>query len=225
VKALGLHGWNVTPKEAVQIQRGLRDRIELSDRLPKISKVAGADVAFDPGRKIAIAGVIVYSFPELNELERVWATRPLRFPYVPGLLSFREIPPLLAAFRKVRNAPDLAFIDGHGFAHPRRVGFASHLGLVLDCPTIGCAKSLLVGKADEPEDKVGATSQLIHKEELIGMALRTKVGREPVYISIGHRISLATAVKFAMAVADGFRVPKPTREADKWVAKVKKMRA
>lgn len=223
MKALRLHPWKVTPKEAVQIQLRLRDRVEVTDRFSKICKVAGADIALDLERKIAIAGVIVYAFPEMKEIERVWAKRPLTFPYVPGLLSFREIPTLTAAFAKLKNTPDLIFVDGHGFAHPRRMGIASHLGLVLDCPTVGCAKSVLCGEVDEPADEVGAASELTHKNEVIGIALRTRVGTQPIYISIGHRVSLESALKFALAATDGFRVPRPTREADKFIAKVKQI--
>lgn len=225
MKALRLHSWKVTPKEAVQIQLRLRDRVETTDRFLKICKVAGADIALDLERKIAIAGVIVYSFPEMKEIERVWAKRPLMFPYVPGLLSFREIPTLTAAFAKLKNTPDLIFVDGHGFAHPRRMGIASHLGVVLDCPTVGCAKSVLCGEAEEPADEAGAASELTHKDEVIGIALRSRVNARPIYISIGHRVSLDSAVKFALAVTDGFRVPRPTREADKFVAEVKQFGA
>jgi deoxyribonuclease V len=222
VKALRLHRWRVTPKQAVQIQLKLRDRVEVTDRIPGICLVAGADVALDLERQIAIAGAILYRYPEMVEVERVWAKRPLRFPYVPGLLSFREMPTLLAALARLNNAPDLIFVDGHGISHPRRFGIASHLGVVLDCPTVGCAKSLLVGDVDEPEDRLGATSELIHKEELIGYAVRTRIGVQPIFVSTGHRVSLKMAVKLALSVGDGFRVPKPTREADKWVGKVKK---
>ena len=223
MKALRLHSWNVTPKEAVQIQLRLRDRVELTDRFGKICKVAGADIALDLERKIAIAGVIVYSYPEMKEIERVWAKRPLTFPYVPGLLSFREIPALTAAFAKLENRPDLIFVDGHGFAHPRRMGIASHLGMVLDCPTVGCAKSVLCGEADEPADEVGAVSELKHKEEVIGIAVRSRIGCRPIYISTGHRVSLGSAVRFALSAIDGLRVPRPTREADRFVAKMKQI--
>lgn len=225
MKALRLHSWKVTPKEAVQIQLRLRDRVEITDRFSKICKVAGADIALDLERKIAIAGVIVYAFPEMKEIERVWAKRPLTFPYVPGLLSFREIPTLTAAFAKLKNTPDLIFVDGHGFAHPRRMGIASHLGVVLDCPTVGCAKSVLCGEAEEPADEAGAASELTDKDEVIAIALRSRVGTRPIYISIGHRVSLDSAVKFALAVTNGFRVPRPTREADKFVAEAKQFGA
>ena len=221
MKALRLHSWKVTPKQAVKIQLRMRDRIELTDGFAKACIVAGADIALDLERKMAFAGVIVYKYPKMEEVERVWAKRPLTFPYVPGLLSFREIPALLAAFRKLRSKPDVIFVDGHGFAHPRRMGIASHLGMVLDCPTIGCAKSVLVGEAEEPADEQGAATELTHKNELIGIVLRTRPGTKPIYISTGHRVSLESAVKFALAATDGFRVPKPTREADRFVAKVK----
>jgi len=225
VKALRLHSWKVTPKEAVQIQLRLRDRVEVSDRFGKICTVAGADIALDLERKIAMAGVIVYSYPEMKEIERVWAKRPLTFPYVPGLLSFREIPTLTAAFAKLKHRPDLVFVDGHGFAHPRRMGIASHLGMVLDCPTVGCAKSVLCGEAEEPANEVGAVSELTHKEEVIAIALRSRAGCQPIYISTGHRVSLESAVKFALSVLDGLRVPRPTREADRFVGKMKQIDA
>ncbi|MGH9574757.1 MAG: deoxyribonuclease V [Candidatus Acidiferrales bacterium] len=225
MKALRLHSWKVTPKEAVQIQLRMRNRVELNDRFAKICKVAGADIALDLERKIAVAGVIVYSYPEMKEIERVWAKRPLTFPYVPGLLSFREIPTLTAAFAKLKNRPDLVFVDGHGVAHPRRMGIASHLGMVLDCPTVGCAKSVLCGEAEEPADEVAAVSELRHKEELIAIALRSRVGCRPIYISTGHRVSLESAVKFALSVLDGLRVPRPTREADRFVGKMKQIDA
>ena len=222
MKALRLHGWNVTPREAVRIQLRLRERVELQDRLPRIATVAGTDVALDLGRGRAIAGVIVYRFPEMEEIERVWAERRLTFPYVPGLLSFREIPVLLKALARVRFAPDVIFCDGQGYAHPRRFGIACHLGVLLDCPTIGCAKSILVGTAEGPGRKAGAWTPLVDRGEVVGAALRTRETVKPVYISQGHRISLGRAVELARAVSDGFRIPKPTREADHFVEAVKR---
>jgi len=222
MKALRLHRWNVTPREAARIQLRLRERVELEDRLPRVETVAGADVALDLRRGRAIAGVIVYAFPELKEIERVWAERPLTFPYVPGLLSFREIPVLLKAFARLRHPPDVIFYDGHGYAHPRRFGIASHLGVLLNCPTIGCAKSILVGEAEEPSTKAGAWKLLIHEGEVVGAALRTREAVKPVYISQGHRVSLERAIELARAVSDGFRIPKPTREADHFVEAVKR---
>ena len=222
MKALRLHRWSVTPREAARIQLRLRERVELQDRLPPISTVAGTDVALDLGRGRAIAGVIVYRFPEMEEIERVWSERRLTFPYVPGLLSFREIPVLLKALARVRHAPDVIFCDGQGYAHPRRFGIACHLGLLLDCPTIGCAKSILVGTAEEPGRKAGAWTPLVDRGEVVGAALRTREGVKPVYISQGHRISLGRAIELARAASDGFRIPKPTREADHFVEAVKR---
>ncbi len=222
MKALRLHRWNVTPREAARIQLRLRERLELQDRLPRIATVAGADVALDLQRGRAIAGAIVYRFPEMEEIERVWAERRLTFPYVPGLLSFREIPVLLKALARVRHAPDVIFCDGQGYAHPRRFGLACHLGVLLDCPTIGCAKSILVGTAEEPGRKAGAWTPLVDGEEVVGAVLRTREAVKPVYISQGHRISLGRAIELARAVSDGLRIPKPTREADHFVEAVKR---
>ena len=222
MKALKLHRWNVTAREAVRIQLRLRERLELKDRLPKIRTVAGADVALDLGRSSAIAGVLVYRFPEMEEIECAWAERRITFPYVPGLLSFREIPVLLKAFAGLRRAPDLIFYDGHGYAHPRRFGIACHLGVLLDRPTIGCAKSILVGTAKEPERRVGSWTPLREGGEVVGAVLRTREGVRPVYISQGHRISLGRAIEFALDATDGFRIPRPTREADLFVEKVKR---
>jgi deoxyribonuclease V len=225
VKALNLHRWNVTPRQAARIQLRLRRSFEPLDRLPPIEYVAGADVALDLGRNVAIAGVIVYKFPEMVESERVWAQRRLTFPYVPGLLSFREIPVLLRAFAKLYRAPDLIFYDGHGYAHPRRFGIACHLGVLLDCPTIGCGKSILVGSPEEPAASPGSWAPLLDQGEMIAAVLRTREATKPVYISQGHRISLERAVEFARAVSSGFRIPRPTREADHFVEEVKRLAA
>jgi deoxyribonuclease V len=227
VKALQLHRWNVTPAEARALQLKLCGRIERRDRLPRLRLVAGADVSLElaepggwrRGRGRAFAGVVVYRFPEMQEVERASASLPLRFPYVPGLLSFREIPALLAAFEKLRHAPDLIFCDGQGYAHPRRFGIACHLGLLLDRPTIGVAKSVLVGDYREPGKSPGKHSPLVDEKsgEVIGAALRTRQGVKPVFVSLGHRISLRRALALTLAVSDGHRLPRPTRDADRWV--------
>ena len=223
MKALRLHRWNVTPREAARIQLRLRERLELADRLPpRIAAVAGADIALDLRRREAIAGVVVFRFPEMVEIERVAARSRVAFPYVPGLLSFREIPALLKAFARLRHAPDLIFCDAHGYAHPRRFGLACHLGVLLDRPTIGCAKSILVGEARKFSMRAGAWTPLEDKGEVIGAALRTRAGVKPVYISQGHRISLARTIEFARAVCGPFRIPRPTREADIFVETVKR---
>jgi len=238
MKALNLHDWNVSPAEAREIQLQLRGRLELADRLPEtIRYVAGADCAFrlperrswENGSGRAIAGVIVYSYPELQEVERASIECALTFPYVPGLLSFRELPALFAAFAKIRFTPDIIFVDGHGYSHPRRLGIASHLGLLLDCPTVGCAKSLLIGEHDAPPQKGGSWSELKApctddktQIETIGAAFRARDSVRPIYVSIGHRVSLPRAIELVRSVSDGFRIPKPTREADHFVAAVKR---
>jgi deoxyribonuclease V len=234
MKALQLHRWDVSPAEAREIQLELRNRMEREDRIPNVNHVAGADIALDlrgrrswrTGEGRAIAGVIVYRFPEMEEVERVSSIQPLNFPYVPGLLSFREIPALLAAFESLRISPDLIFCDGQGYAHPRRFGLACHLGVLLDVPSIGVAKSLLIGKCKEPARKAGSTAVLLDAVtgEKIGAALRTASGVKPVYVSQGHRVSLGRAIDLTLAVTDGFRIPRPTREADHFVKAVCRQR-
>jgi deoxyribonuclease V len=236
-----VHEWNVTPAEARQIQEKLRKRWEGEDRLPEIRTVAGLDAAFvltgsqalekksrwnvlrDANR--LIGGVVVFRFPQMIEIEHAHAVLPLRFPYVPGFLSFREIPVLLAALKKLKKMPDLLFCDGQGYAHPRRMGLASHLGIVLDRPTIGCAKSILIGTHNALPEKSGSWIELRDEStggQRIGAALRTRDGVKPVYISQGHRISLQTAIRLTLAVRDGVRIPRPTRAADRLVASVKR---
>lgn len=232
MKVLRLHRWDVTPAEARDIQRGLRHRMERTDRLPRLRRIAGADVALDlrepggwrRGQGRALAGVVVYRFPEMEELERVSAARPLCFPYVPGLLSFREIPALLAAFQRLRQAPDLIFCDGQGYAHPRRFGIACHLGVLLDRPTIGVAKSLLAGEYREPAGSAGSSAPLLDAEsgELLGAVVRTREGVRPVFVSQGHRISLERAVELTLAVSDGYRIPRPIRDADQFVGNLRR---
>ena len=209
--------WNLTPREAMRLQESLREHVELQDRFGEIRFVAGADMAFDPETEVAFAGVIVYGFPGFEEVERRMARRQLRFPYIPGLLSFRESPVLLAAFARLRTEPDLILIDGHGLAHPRRFGIACHIGILFDKPTIGCAKSRLVGEHQEPGKKAGSTTSLMLEGERIGVVLRTRDDVRPIYVTTGHRVSLDSAVALVKQCLDGFRIPKPTRQADHYV--------
>ncbi len=222
MKVLIHHRWAVTTAEARAIQLELRKQFERQDRLPVIRCVAGADVALDLRRSRAIAGVVVFRFPGLEEIARVTASRPLSFPYVPGLLSFREMPALLAAFKHLREEPDVIFYDGHGYAHPRRFGIACHLGVALGRPSIGCAKSRLIGTHAEPGSEAGSWAPLRDGEEVIGAVVRTRAGVKPIYVSQGHRVSLAKAVALTLAVSDGYRIPRPTREADHFVEAVKR---
>ena len=213
--------WNLTAQQAIHLQERLRERVVLEDRFPPIRFVAGADLAFDPDSNTAFAGVIVYRFPDLEEVERRMARRKLRFPYVPGLLSFRESPALLAAFARLRTEPDLVLIDGHGRAHPRLFGIACHLGVLLDKPTIGCAKSLLVGDYAEPGRRAGQSTPLLFHGEQVGVVLRTRDNVKPLFVTPGHRVSLESAVKLVRRCLDGFRLPKPTREADHYVRQLR----
>jgi len=234
--------WDVTPTEARKIQEGLRTHWKGEDEFGPIRSVAGLDASFvltgsqaltkprgrwnrlrDANR--AIGCVVMYRFPEMEESERAYAILPLEFPYVPGLLSFREIPVLLAALRKLSAMPDLLFCDAHGYAHPRRMGLASHLGVVLDLPTIGCAKSLLIGTHKAVPQKAGSWTPLLDEKaggEQIGAVVRTRTGVRPIYVSQGHRVSLETSIRLTLAVTDGFRIPRPTRDADHFAGKTKR---
>ena len=184
-----------------------------TDRFGKINTVAGVDIGLK--KDIARASVVVLSFPELQVVDSVVTESPVRFPYIPGLLSFREIPPLLTAFTQLQTEPDLVIVDGQGIAHPRRFGLASHLGLILDKPTIGCAKSRLWGRHEEPEAEQGSYTYLMDKGEVIGAVVRTRRNVQVVYISIGHRISLDSARTLTLACCKGYRLPETTRYAHK----------
>jgi len=212
--------FDLSPGEARRAQQSIPPCVVRRDRLGRVRTVAAADIALrgDTG----YAAFILYSFPGLVEIERVFSSGPLRFPYVPGLLAFREVPLLLEAFAKLRQKPGLILVDAHGWAHPRRAGMACHLGLLLDVPTIGCAKSVLIGKYKPPALARGSTAPLLDKSEVIGKALRTRAGVKPLFVSCGHRVSLPTAVRLVLACSDGYRIPKPLREADRWVKQLRR---
>lgn len=199
----------VTPREAREIQERLRGRV-IRRGAPATRLVAGADVSEKDGR--ARAAIVVTR--DLQPVEEVSAEVPVEFPYVPGLLSFRELPALLAAWRKLRTRPDAVIVDGQGLAHPRRFGLACHLGVLLGVPTIGCAKSRLIGTYDEPDEARGSSSPLKEGGETIGAVLRTQDGRNPLFVSIGHKVSLAAAVRIVLACAVRYRLPEPQRFAD-----------
>jgi deoxyribonuclease V len=215
MQAFPFHAWKVTPREAVKIQEQLRAKVITTGRVKTPRLVAGADCAIDKTTNRIYVAVVVLSFPGLDPVETITLSDHLRFPYVPGLLSFRETPALLRAFAKLRHEPDVLFVDGQGLAHPRAAGIACHLGVLLDRPTIGCAKSLLFGSYDEPGNPRGAFSYLHNRHgQVIGAVLRTKEGVRPVFVSIGHKINLVRAVELTMACGKGFRIPEPTRQAD-----------
>ena len=207
------HSWDVTPKEAIQIQQQLSAKVVPHGKLGTPGLIAGADVAFV--EDTAHACVVVLSFPKLEIVETVVHKEKVTFPYIPGLLSFRETPALAQAFCKLQYEPDLIFIDGQGLAHPRAAGIACHIGVILDRPTIGCAKSLLFGAYKEPKQARGSVSDLCDGEgRVIGAVVRTRDGVQPVFVSIGHKIDLAQAIELTLACGKGYRIPEPTRQAD-----------
>lgn len=220
MRILDLHPWNVTPDEAKAIQHELRQRVSLVDAvMPEdVRLVAGVDNGYAASEAVttAYAAAVVMSFPDLNVVEARFATAEVSFPYVPGLLSFREAPAILAALRLIESEPDVLLFDAQGYAHPRRLGAASHLGLFVDRPSIGCAKSRLVGRYDEPGVEFGARSPLVDRGEVVGAVVRTRTGRAPLFVSPGHKVSLETAVELALACCRNNQfMPEPTRLADK----------
>jgi deoxyribonuclease V len=184
--------------------------------------IAGCDVAFDKPNRRAVAAIVLLAYPSLDEIERVTVESAVTFPYVPGLLSFRETPILLDAFERLRETPDLLMVDGHGYAHPRRFGYACHLGLLVDLPTIGVAKSRLIGSAGTVAGPRGSRSDLVDDEEVIGAMLRTRQGVRSIYVSVGHRIGLASAEAWTLRCATSYRVPEPTRRADRAAGEAKR---
>ena len=216
MKIKPLHEWNLSPSQAIELQKQLAFEVIRKDKFTEpIKTVAGIDLGYDIKTDTSRAVVVVLSFPELELIEKSEAILPIQFPYVPGLLSFRETPVAVKALEKLENAPDLILCDGQGIAHPRRFGIACHIGIIADVPTIGVAKSILVGKFENLGETRGSTAPLIHRKEQIGAALRTREKVQPIYISIGHRISLETAVNYVLQCTPKYRLPETTRLADK----------
>lgn len=209
------HPWPTTAAEAIAVQKALAPRVRPNGRPGRVRRVAGVDVAFPGGGAVTRAAVVVLSYPGLAVVERAAVEAPTRFPYVPGLLSFREAPAVLAALAALEEPPDLLMVDGQGLAHPRRFGIACHVGLLADLPAIGVAKSRLTGTHAEPGPERGARAPLMDGAETIGMVLRTRAGVRPLYVSAGHRIDLAAAVDWVLACAPRYRLPEPTRLADR----------
>jgi deoxyribonuclease V len=208
-----LHSWNVSISEAKDIQRVLAAQVIRKNELETPHLIAGVDIAREDSDGKARGAVVVIDFPGLVLVEQNVVALEINFPYVPGLLSFREVPLILAACEGLTVTPDLYIADAQGIAHPRRLGLASHLGLILDTPTIGCAKSILCGQHGDLGEEPGDYTQLLDKGEVIGAVLRTKRGVKPVYVSIGHRVDLKTSIQWVMACLRGYRLPQPTRLA------------
>ena len=218
-----LHDWNLSPREAMELQKQLAFEVIRTDEFDEpVKTVAGIDLGYDAKNDLSRAVVVVLSFPELELIESAEALMPIQFPYVPSLLSFRETPVAIKALEKLKSAPDLILCDGQGIAHPRRFGIACHIGLLTNVPSIGVAKSILVEKFENLGEARGSVAPLISKNEQIGAALRTKDKTQPVYVSVGHRISLKTAVKYVLQCAPKYRLPETTRLADKMASYRKK---
>ncbi len=213
VKVERLHSWQVSSAEALDIQQRLAAQVSRSNEVATPCFIAGVDISVNKTQGVATGAVVVLNYPELRVVETKVVSGKLDFPYIPGLLSFRESPLTLAACEQLTITPDLILVDGQGIAHPRRLGLASHLGLLLNTPTIGCAKSLLCGQHEMPGEKPGSYAEVVDRGEVIGAALRTKLGTKPIYVSIGHKVDLQAAIYWALECCCGYRLPEPTRLA------------
>jgi deoxyribonuclease V len=221
MKIKDLHNWNVDAKKAVQIQKVLAGQVLQCRFEKKIKMIAGIDCAISRDEKNIIACAVVLSAENFQIIEISYAVRPMTFPYVPGLLSFREAPGCLEAIEKLLTTPDCIIVDGQGIAHPRRLGLASHLGLFFDIPTIGCAKSRLIGDYTEPAGTKGSTSPLTSKGEIIGSVVRTRNNVKPVFVSVGNKCSLPDAIRIVLDCCRKYRLPEATRQAHQIVTKLK----
>ncbi len=214
MKLAHLHSWNLSPKDAIALQKKLANQVVLHNAVPSpVNLVAGVDVSYKKTAEQFHAAVVILDYDSMEILETATASGEVNFPYVPGLLSFRELPILLQAFRILETVPDVILADAQGIAHPRRLGLASHLGLWLDLPTIGCAKSRLCGEHEEPAPEMGAWTPLRDAGEIIGRVIRTKKRVQPLYISPGHKIDCQRATEIVLRCSRGYRLPEPTRQA------------
>ncbi|MBI4595591.1 MAG: deoxyribonuclease V [Candidatus Tectomicrobia bacterium] len=218
-----LHPWNVSLTEARLIQEGLRHKIKQEDIDKEVRFIAGADISYARFSKEAYAGIVIMNWPQLEIVEKKGATGEMQFPYVPGLLTFREGPTLLRAWDKIEQEPDLILFDGQGVAHPRGLGLAAHMGLILNTPSIGCAKKRLTGRYEEPGEERGAYSNLYDQEDtIIGAAVRTKTKTKVLFISVGNLISMPSAIEWVFKCTKGYRVTEPLRQAHMYVNQLRK---
>ena len=208
-----LHDWKMNPSQAIELQRELAKQVSTYSEVLTPELIAGVDVSIPRNSSKGIAAVVVLDFPELKVIEIQRVEAELSLPYIPGLLSFRECPVILEACSSLKNTPDLFMVDGQGIAHPRRLGLASHLGLFLDVPSIGCAKSILCGTQDPLAGEAGSFAYIVDQGEVIGAALRTRLNIKPVYVSIGHKIDIENALYWVGKCCRGYRLPEPTRLA------------
>jgi len=213
VRLRSQHSWAVDPKEAIEIQRRLARKVVTEDQPGQVRLVAGIDVGFEKNNTVTRAAVVVLSFPELTVYEQRIACRPTSFPYIPGLLSFREVPAVLDALSQLECVPDLLLCDGQGLAHPRRFGLACHIAVLTGVASIGVAKTRLIGEYEEPGIEKGSWSPLIHGDQIIGAVLRTRTNTRPLFVSVGSRVSLTTAVRYVLDCTTRYRLPETTRLA------------
>ena len=218
-----LHPWEVPPEEARRIQIRLRKRLVKPKKIKKISRIAAADVAYSKDEKWVYAVVAVFAYPSLKMIEQQNAKRKVAFPYIPGLLTFREGPVLLSAFKKIRSDPEVTIFDGQGIAHPAGMGIATHLGILLDKPTIGSAKSRLIGKYDEPPKETGQYSYLLHHGAVVGAVLRTRKNVKPIFVSPGFKINLEDSIKIILDCCRNYRLPEPIRQVHALTVQVREI--
>ncbi|MMZ57130.1 Endonuclease V [compost metagenome] len=214
------HNWDLAETEAIKLQQELSKKVTKEDQLPEIHYVAGVDVAYSEQSDLLVAAIVILEANSLNIVESVVVEDSVQFPYISGLFSFRELPSIVKAFKQIKTFPQLVVCDGQGIAHPRRFGLASHLGVIFDIPTIGCGKTKLLGDFQEPSQERGACSLLVDREEIIGSVLRTQENIKPLFVSVGHRISLETACNWILKFSPRYRLPETTRQADQLVKKV-----
>ena len=219
--ARSLHPWNVNYREAVRIQEKLRRDISLTNSARKVKSVAGADVSYSRGGGEGIAAIVVLSFPDLDLMDEAFARGKVSFPYIPGLLSFREAPLLIEVFQRLQRLPDVVLYDGQGIAHPRSLGLASHMGLLLDLPSVGCAKKKLVGDFGEVGLQPGSTTPLKMGGKIIGAVIRTRRGVKPVFVSPGHLIDLKSSIQLVLKTCREYRLPEPLRRAHLMVKRIR----
>lgn len=212
MKIKHLHNWQIKPSEAKIIQSSLASKVDIKNHIKKVNHIAGVDVSVNPNN-LGCAAIVILSYPDFEIIYKDIKIEHISFPYIPGLLSFREIPLLITLLNSVTVEPDIIFVDGQGITHPRRFGLASHLGILVDIPTIGCAKSLLCGMHEPVEEQQGSYQYVIDNNEIIGVALKTKIKSKPVIISIGHKVDLPNSIKWTLNSCKGYRLPEPCRLA------------
>lgn len=221
MKIPDLHPWDPSPQGAIRIQNQLREKLVFRPPKKPIRVLAAADVSYDSEDEINFGAFLLFRFPDLILVEKAWAVEKISFPYIPGLLTFREAPVLLKAFSRLSQNPDLLLLDGQGIAHPRSMGIAAHLGVVLNLPAIGCAKSRLCGRYEEPGSEKGSTTLLQDKGKTIGTAVRTRTGVKPVFVSPGHKMDFATSINVVLALCRTYRIPEPLRQAHVFVNRLR----